>query len=199
MTDVEDKIKKIDLATTGQKIRRAIVEALEALNIYALPEPTEEDVGKTLVVNENGEWVIGDLPTGGGMLLLPIKLKPIPPVPLRIRLTLSEGEGNMAIIDTSNVKIEPIAPLIPNAWLGLNNDVYLKQENSSSGNSFKGSISRSSSNATASMGITATMPWAGNEIYLATASTYKPILKISGISYEVDDTLALTIGITIEG
>jgi hypothetical protein len=198
MTDVEDKIKKIDLAATGQKIRRAIVEALEALNIYALPEPTEEDVGKTLVVDENGEWVIGDLPAGG-VLLLPIKLDLIPPVPLRIRLTLSEGEGNMAIIDTTNAKIEPIAPLIPNSWFGLSSDVYLKQENSSDGNTLRGSISRSSSNATASMGITATMTWAGNEIYLAATSTYKPILKISGISYEVGDTLALNIGITIEG
>jgi hypothetical protein len=149
------------------------------------------------VVDENGEWVIGDLPAGG-VLLLPIKLDLIPPVPLRIRLTLSEGEGNMAIIDTTNAKVEPIAPLIPNSWLGLNNDVYLKQENSSGGNSLKGSISRSSSNATASIGITATMPWAGNEIYLAGSATYKPMLKISGISYEVDDTLALNIGITIE-
>jgi hypothetical protein len=42
------------------------------------------------------------------------------------------------------------------------------------------------------------MTWAGNEIYLAAAGTYKPMLKISGISYEVDDTLALNIGITIE-
>jgi hypothetical protein len=140
---------------------------------------------------------------GGGMLLLPIKLKPIPPVPLRIRLTLSEGEGNMAIIDTSNAKIEPITPLIPNAWLGFYYaDIYIKKDNaaaSPTGTFVKGSLSKSSGNYTAAIGITATMTWAGTEIYLATQTDYAPIIKVSGISYEVGDTLALYIGITIEG
>jgi hypothetical protein len=93
--------------------------------------------------------------------------------------------------------------MIPNAWLGFNfTDIYIKKDNattSPAGTSVKGSLVKSSGNYTAAIGITTTMTWGGTEIYLAAQSNYAPIIKVSGISFNAGDTLALTIGITIEG
>jgi hypothetical protein len=202
MTDVEDKIKKIDLAATGQKIRRAIVEALEALNVYALPEPTEEDVGKTLVVDENGEWVIGDLPAGGGkgvLLVMGTSKLAVPHVDAMVKVSIEWEDKGMGYIDMSNAKIEPVGYHVFDDGLGLGTSSTICVMPSDSSSSYKQmSVSRTYSGAELVVAVTGAVSWSGTELYLGTY-TSSVAYKISGIQYEEDDVLDVSVRFAVSG
>jgi hypothetical protein len=202
MTDVEDKIRKIDLATTGQKIRRAIVEALEALNIYALPEPTEEDVGKTLVVDENGVWVIGDLPTGGGkgvLLVMGTSKLAVPHVDVMAKVSIEWEDKGMGYIDMSNAKIEPVGYHVFDSAMGLGTSPTIYVMLSDSGSSYKQmNVSRTYSGAELVVAVTGTVSWSGTELYLGTTNS-SVAYKISGIQYEEGDILDVSLRFTVSG
>lgn len=64
MPDITQEIDDVNRAYNGQGMRTAIVAALRKLNGGALPQPMEGDEGKILVVDGNGQWIIGE--AGGG-------------------------------------------------------------------------------------------------------------------------------------
>lgn len=60
MADISAEIAEIELATSGSEMRQPIANALNALNSGVLPIVSSSDVGKFMIVNQNGEWVAGN-------------------------------------------------------------------------------------------------------------------------------------------
>jgi hypothetical protein len=76
---------------------------------------------------------------------------------------------------------------------------YKKDNAKSSTDYVAANYNKSESATTGAIVLSGTPTWAGTEIYISSGTSDYPLYKVSGISYNSGDTLALTIGVELEG
>lgn len=64
MIDISTEVSSILSNSRGEDVRDSIVEACRKISTWSLPDVTEEDVGKKMIVTQDGKWSLEVMQNG---------------------------------------------------------------------------------------------------------------------------------------